>query len=91
MKKKTSPPATPSAAAADISTETVLRYQIKEQQGRTLRTAEQLLGELEAIVKGLRKGSVPTNTVNASTVAFLIADHAKLVTLKDTLELIEKP
>src|SRR5690606_30995472 len=71
--------APPAAPVKEATTFDVLNYQLKEQRGRTLRTAELLLDEVTHLVDALRKGAIPTSTINPNTVAFLVADHAKLV------------
>lgn len=83
-------PAPPTAPVREASVLDVLNYQLKEQRGRTLRTAELLLEEVTHLVAALRTGAIPTSTINPTTVNFLTGDHAKLVTLHDTIELVKK-
>lgn len=81
------PPAPVQEGASAVET---LTFLLREQRGRTLRTAELLLDEVTHLVAALRTGAIPTSAINPNTVNFLTGDHAKLVTLHDTLELVKK-
>lgn len=83
------PPAPPPAQEEASAVET-LTFLLEGQRGRTLRTAELLLDEVTRLVAALRAGAIPTSAINPNTVSFLVADHSKLVTLTDTLELVKK-
>jgi hypothetical protein len=75
---------------AKITTTEVFRFQLTQQQGTTLRAAEDLLGEVESLVARLRAGAVPNSSLNINTVGRVLTDLAKLLALKDALEVTIK-
>jgi hypothetical protein len=68
-----------------IPLEDVFRYEIKLQRGRTLRNAEDLLSRIQSFVEQLRAGEIPS-AININAVAFVLSDHARLLTLEEALE-----
>lgn len=76
----------PAETKSTVTTADVFRFQLTQHQGTTLRTAEELLGEVESLVRRLRNGDVPTMSLNINTVGRILTDHAKLVALRDALE-----
>jgi len=75
---------------ADVTTAQVFEFLINAQQGMTLRAARDLLHEVQSLVDRLEKGVVPVSVLNINTVGRVVTDHAKLLALKESLDIISK-
>jgi hypothetical protein len=74
------------AVRGEVSNTDVVEHLLNNKKRQTLKSAEQLLAEVNSFVERLRTGQIPTTCININSVGFLVADHAKLLTLTEVLE-----